>query len=124
MAASSRRTRRLRRIVLIVALVAIVADGLLVLYLDRIVTPQFEGRRWTLPAQVYAQPLELYAGLPLSADALEQELVRLHYAPTDTLKRPGTYHRRGGRIDIATRRVQFAEEIREADTISVATGQG
>ena len=23
------------------------------LYLDRIVTAQFEGRRWTLPAQVY-----------------------------------------------------------------------
>ena len=94
------------------------------MYLDRIVTPQFEGRRWTLPAQVFAQPLELYAGLALSADALEQELVRLHYGSTDVLKRPGTYHRRGSRIDIATRRVQFAEEIREAGTISVLTGQG
>ena len=124
MAGSSRRTRRLRRILLLVALIALVADALLILYLDRIVTPQFEGRRWTLPAQVFAQPLELYSGLALSVDALEQELVRLHYAPTDVLKRPGTYHRRGSRIDIATRRVQFAEEIREAGTISVMIGQG
>ena len=97
MAGSSRRTRRLRRILLLIALIALVADALLILYLDRIVTPQFEGRRWTLPAQVFAQPLELYSGLALSADALEQELVRLHYAPTDVLKRPGTYHRRGSR---------------------------
>ncbi|HKE45187.1 MAG TPA: penicillin-binding protein 1B [Steroidobacteraceae bacterium] len=124
MAASSRRARRLRRILLIAALVAILADGLLILYLDRIVTPQFEGRRWTLPAQVYAQPLELYAGLPFSADAVEQELVRLHYVPVDALTRPGTYHRRGSRIDIATRRVQFAEEVREAGTVSVLTGGG
>jgi penicillin-binding protein 1B len=124
MAASSRRTRRLRRTLLIIALVAIVADGLLILYLDRVVTPQFEGRRWTLPAQVYAQPLELYAGLPLSADAVEQELLRLHYVPVETLTRPGTYHRRGSRIDVATRRVQFAEEVREAGTVSVLTSGG
>jgi hypothetical protein len=31
-----------------------------VAYLDRVVTQQFEGRRWTLPAQVFAQPIDLY----------------------------------------------------------------
>ena len=124
MAGSNRRTWRLRRILLIAALIAILADALFILYLDRIVTPQFEGRRWTLPAQVYAQPLDLYAGLALPADALEQELARLHYVPVDALTRPGTYHRRGSRIDIATRRVQFAEEVREAGTLSVMTGAG
>jgi penicillin-binding protein 1B len=36
------------------------------IYVDRDVVHQFEGRRWTLPAQIYAAPLELYAGLPLS----------------------------------------------------------
>src|SRR4249919_937082 len=102
MAGSSRRTRRLRRILVLIALIAVIADALLVIYLDRIVTPQFEGRRWTLPAQVFAQPLELYAGLALPADALEQELARLHYVPVDALTRPGTYHRRGSGIDVAT----------------------
>src|SRR2546421_7496341 len=29
-----------------------------ILYLDWLVTHQFEGRSWTLPAQVYAAPLE------------------------------------------------------------------
>ena len=37
-----------------------------VLYLDHLVTSRFDGRRWNLPAHVYARPLELYAGLPLS----------------------------------------------------------
>ena len=28
-------------------------------YLDRTITKTFEGRRWSVPAQVFAQPLEL-----------------------------------------------------------------
>jgi penicillin-binding protein 1B len=31
-------------------------------YLDRTITKTFEGRRWSVPAQVFAQPLEIYAG--------------------------------------------------------------
>ncbi len=55
--------RYLLAIVLLCGLVL----GLYVASLDRIVTTQFEGRRWTLPAQVYAAPVELYAGEELSA---------------------------------------------------------
>jgi penicillin-binding protein 1B len=112
---------RLRRGLIIAALVAILADVAFIIYLDRQVTPQFEGRRWTLPAQVYAQPLELYAGLSLSGKGLEEELARLHYAPADKIIRPGSYHRRGARFDIAVRRAQFVDEVREAQTISVTT---
>ena len=43
---------------LIAAAAALALAGYL-FYLDRLVTRQFEGRRWTLPAQVYAAPLEL-----------------------------------------------------------------
>ncbi|HET7758221.1 MAG TPA: hypothetical protein VFK87_13275, partial [Steroidobacteraceae bacterium] len=69
------------------------------LYLDRLVTRQFEGRRWTLPAQVYAAPLELYAGLALTEGELEQELERLHYRRVAQLERPGSYRVNGTRID-------------------------
>ena len=51
--------------------VGLIALLVWILYLDRIVTQQFEGRRWTLPAQVYAQPTELYVGQSFDADALE-----------------------------------------------------
>lgn len=38
-----------------VALVVLALVGYYV-YLDREVTTQFEGRRWTVPAQIYAAP--------------------------------------------------------------------
>jgi len=86
------------------------------------VTRQFEGRRWTLPAQVYAAPLELYAGLALSPAQLEQELQRLHYRRADQLDRPGTYRVQGARIDVALRPARFADETRNAALLSIVVG--
>jgi penicillin-binding protein 1B len=94
-----------------------------VLYLDRMVTRQFEGRRWTLPAQVYAAPLELYAGLPLPEPELARELERLHYRRVMQLDRPGAYRLSGGgRIDVALRPVSFPDEKRDAQLLSVYFG--
>src|SRR5207248_2154884 len=91
------------------------AVALYVLYLDLLVTHQFEGRRWTLPAQVYAAPLELYAGLALSPAELEGELQRLGYRRTTALDRPATYRVQGERIDVALRPGRFADAARTAD---------
>jgi penicillin-binding protein 1B len=99
------------------------AAALYVLYLDHVVTRQFEGRRWTLPAQVYAAPLELYAGLPLSLPELEHELQRLHYRRADRLERPGTYRWQGEHVDVALRAARFADETRPAQVLSI-TGAG
>ena len=38
-----------------------------VLYLDHIIRSQFEAKRWSLPARVYARPLDLYPEMALSA---------------------------------------------------------
>lgn len=92
------------------------------LYLDRIVTAQFEGRRWTLPAQVYAEPTELYVGQSFGADALEQELRRLGYRKVDVPKDPGSYRRRGARIDFVNRRFQFWDALQESQTLSITAG--
>src|SRR3954470_12730580 len=92
--------------------VAVIVLGLAAygIYLDREVTHQFEGRRWTLPAQIYAAPLELYAGLPLSQNDLEHELQRLQYRRVDRLEKPGTYREQGARVDVALRPARFADE--------------
>jgi penicillin-binding protein 1B len=106
-----------------IVLVAVVAASLYVLYLDRIVTKQFEGRRWTLPAQVYAAPLELYAGLPLTGADLEHELQRLQYRRVDKLEHPGTYRMQGARLDIALRPARFADETRPASILTVMSSE-
>ena len=94
------------------------------LYLDRLVTHKFEGRRWTLPAQVYAAPLELYAGLPLSAAQFEQELKRLHYRRAESVERAGTYRVRGEQFELALRPARFADENRPAGQLTVSVGAG
>jgi penicillin-binding protein 1B len=92
-----------------------------VMYLDGIVTKQFEGRRWTLPAQVYAAPLELYVGLALNGSDLEHELQRLQYRRVDKLEHPGTYRLQSTRLDIALRPARFADETRPASILSVVS---
>jgi penicillin-binding protein 1B len=101
--------------VAVVVLVAVVYG----IYLDRVITHQFEGRRWTLPAQIYAAPLELYAGLPLTLADLEHELYRLQYRRVDRLERPGTYREQGSRIDVALRPARFADEVRPASILTI-----
>ena len=91
------------------------------IYLDRIITAQFEGRRWTLPAQVYAEPLELYAGQSFGADTLEQELKRLGYRRADKAEQPGSYSRRGTRVELVNRRFQFWDALQEPQLVSVIT---
>ncbi len=93
-----------------------------ILYLDRIVTAQFEGRRWTLPAQVYAQPTELYVGQTFSAETFEQELRRLGYHRVDAPTSPGSYRRRGSRIDFVSRRFQFPDAVQESQALTVIAG--
>jgi len=121
MARSRWKPRRLLRPLIAVAIVALAGAALYALYLDRMVTRQFEGRRWTLPAQVYAAPVELYVGLEFSGKDLEEELRRLQYTEVERLERPGTYRRQGSRFDVALRAARFADEVRPAQVLTITT---
>lgn len=100
----------------------VLAIGGWVLYLDHQAVKQFEGRRWTLPAQVYAAPLELYAGATLTLPELQHELERLHYRRADKADQPGSFHAAGEHLEVALRGAQFADESRAAELISVTGG--
>ena len=43
----------------------------IVVYLDAIVVQKFEGKKWAIPAKVYARPLELYEGRLLKPNELQ-----------------------------------------------------
>jgi penicillin-binding protein 1B len=108
------------RYVLAVVVLCAVALAIYVMRLDHIVTTQFEGRRWTLPAQVYAAPLELYAGEDLSAADLDHELLRLQYRRADRADKPGSYARQGDNFRINLRAARFADETRPATLLNVS----
>lgn len=87
--------------------VLLVALAVVIGLLDRQIVQQFEGRRWNLPAQVYARPLEIYVGLRLTPDDLQQELAALGYSSVRTVTSQGTFSHAPDRIVIATRPFQF-----------------
>ena len=118
------KRRSWRRPAVALLVIAAVCLAAWTVYLDRTVTQQFEGRRWTLPAQVYAEPVELYAGRRLSADELEYELRRLGYGRVERVTRAGTYRRRGARFDIASRAARFWDEVRPAQSLSIVSAAG
>ena len=95
-----------------------------VLYLDSVIRYQFEGKRWALPAHVYARPLELYPNLTLSADQLEQELGLLGYRSSLAGGRAGSYLRRGDEIRIITRPFLFWDGPEDSAFIRVDFKQG
>jgi penicillin-binding protein 1B len=90
-----------------------------IVHLDRTVTREFQGRLWSVPAHVYAAPLELYAGATISANDLELELNALHYRRGDPASGPGIYRRTGNAFDLHARRVRFIDEQRDAERVSI-----
>jgi penicillin-binding protein 1B len=103
-------------VILLLLLAALVA----VFLLDRRVTAQFEGRRWTLPARVYAQPVDLYVGQTLSAERFAFELDRLGYLALRAANRPGTYRRRGQHVEVYVRAFRFSDEAQAARLLELA----
>jgi penicillin-binding protein 1B len=75
--------------------------------LDVKIREQFEGKRWALPARVYARPLELYTGMRLSSARLIEELTELGYRATEHASEPGQYEKNNHEILIKTRAFRF-----------------
>jgi penicillin-binding protein 1B len=84
--------------------------ALLVAYLgyqDYMVREQFEGKRWALPARVYAAPSEVFAGAHFDADGFEWLLDQLKFRNDPALSSQGTYIRTGNEIVFKTREFRF-----------------
>ena len=104
-------------------LVLVFAAGYAV-WLDIRVRAQFEGKRWALPARVYARPVELWPGARLAPDTLEDELRRAGYHREDRPHRPGSYLRAGNRFVIEAREFRFWDAVEPARRIEVGFDTG
>ncbi|MBV5306919.1 MAG: penicillin-binding protein 1B [Desulfobulbaceae bacterium] len=110
---------KLLKIVVPVVLVVAVALALYVGYLDKIIRHKFDGKRWALPAVVYARPLELYPGLSLTAPMLAAELQLAGYRQDKAAKDPGGYDLAGNVIRLSTRDFAFPDGVEQSARITV-----
>ena len=102
------RTGRLTSLLLKLALTALVLAGAGIVWLDAWIVDTFNGRKWELPATVYARPLELYAGRAISRDAVVRELRAAGYQQ-DASGKPGTYYQPEDRLVVFTRPFAFRD---------------
>ncbi len=116
---------RIFRIALLVGIVlGSLAAAAYVLKLDDHVRTQFEGKRWALPARVFARPLEIFVGKGLYAQDLEKELQLLHYRKTNNPIDTGQYIRNGNTFIVHTRGFQFAEDKEPERKIKITLSKG
>lgn len=101
-------------------LVGLVLLAGLTIYLDAVVQEKFTGKRWAVPAKVFARPLELFAGQKLSRDDFLTELSALGYRKTTAARQPGQISVNGNRVDVYTRGFQFFEGTERAQLLRVA----
>jgi penicillin-binding protein 1B len=95
--------------VLFGALAVVLLAVCTVVYLDFTVRARFEGKRFELPARVYARPLELYPGLKLRPTALLGELALLGYRESARPQEPGSYRWSGQTVELVTRPFTFGD---------------
>ena len=88
-------------------------------YQDRVVREQFEGKRWALPARVYASSAEIFVGSPFDSDSFEWLLSQLKFRKDAQLSTQGSYLRLGDELVFKTREFQFPDRHEPAREIRI-----
>ena len=79
-------------------------------YLDYNVREQFEGKRWAIPARVYASPVELFAGQNMTLAKFEELLQGLNYRQNNQLQTEGSFQKKDGKIIVKTRQFELWDQ--------------
>lgn len=101
------------------SLVGLVVFAVFAVYLDAVVQEKFSGKRWTVPAKVYARPLELFVGQKLAKDDFLKELDALGYRRENALSGPGGVSVAGNNIELHSRGFHFYESTEPSQRVRV-----
>ncbi|HDK37665.1 MAG TPA: penicillin-binding protein 1B, partial [Thiolapillus brandeum] len=100
-------------------LLGMLAIGGYSLYLSQVVRVKFEGKRWAIPARVYARPLELYEGANLTAARLQSELRAVGYRKVKQVRDVAQWSQSGSRFVFYTREFLFWDGIEPSRKVSL-----
>lgn len=88
-------------------------------YLDYTVRHQFKGKRWSIPARVYASPVELYTGYEMSLKQFEDLLIELNYRRDYKLSSQGTYYVKSNRVYLKAKSFDFWDSSQQSRSLAV-----
>ncbi|MDZ4814251.1 MAG: penicillin-binding protein 1B [Pseudomonadota bacterium] len=93
-------------------------------YLNKLVRAGFESLSYELPSRVFARPLRLARGVPMSAEALRIELDAARYRKVDSIFEAGTYSVDVNDFQIRTRAFNDGEGEHPEVRLSVRLASG
>ncbi len=111
--------KQLKRWTLVAILIAIPIFVFYIKQLDQQIRKKFEGKRWDIPAKVYANPLDLYVGYPLTVKEFKDLLEQLHYRVDNHLTAEGSYKIKGQQISLKTHSFTFWDGLQDSLTLKI-----
>ena len=108
----------------VVGVVGVIVLAAYAFWLDLRIRNEFDGKRWAVPARVFARPLQLAPGAPLTIDAIEAELKLAGYRHVRSAFRPASFERGGERVRFVTREFPFPDGAAPSRTVSVSVSGG
>lgn len=109
-----KRLKSRKKPILILALAGVSILALFTIHLDFTVRARFEGKRFKLPAKVYARALELFPEQRLSQADVTKELELLHYREVShSPQEQGTFRTNGKTLEMMSRPFVFADGSQE-----------
>lgn len=93
-------------------------------WLDFQIRKEFEGKRWSVPARVYAQPVELYVGKKITQQQLLNKLREASYEPVKTLSKQGQFNSYASVINIYTRQFHYWDSYEKARKLQININNG
>jgi len=122
--ATGRSTSSYKYLILQFLVISLLCGTAYVVWLDHRVTSEFEGKRWSLPARVYARPLELYIGATVTKDELAKVLNSLGYQHMATLRGPGQYQKQANSIRLINRVFDYWDRQEQSKRIQIRFSGG
>ena len=107
-----------------VALILFCALAAYIAWLDYRIQSEFAGKRWSLPARVYASPTELYIGQSLTAAETGTLLARSGYRKVSAVTGPGAYRLAPASVEFRQRAFSYWDGAQESRLIRVRFGNG
>ncbi|WP_110975392.1 MULTISPECIES: penicillin-binding protein 1B [unclassified Acinetobacter] len=103
----------------ILVIAAFLVFSIYLIRLDSVVRDKFEGKRWDIPAKVFARPLEVYTNAPISQADFTQELKLLGYKSSENYTKSGNYVSSGNELYVHTRGFDFGDSVEPEQVLKV-----